>query len=135
MARTVDIEYVGDPEILDDVVKYQIASGAIPPESAAVLRGAAMMRSQVVPGVTCRRVDPEWFQTSRPYQWGPEPGTFVQPVLADDVDKILGSSSGHQFRRADDPLKDLVLPQRGLKLVDGVEGASLTDLFPSAAGS
>jgi hypothetical protein len=72
-------------------------------------------------------VDPEYFGTSRPYVWGPK--TFVVAVDEPDVDKILGSASGHQFRRVGEDGVQVIIPPSNFVLVDEVEGVSLTDVY------
>jgi hypothetical protein len=130
MRRTVRIVYRGDPPVLDELTKWRMAEGLIPPGSAAVLRGAEVVRSQVMPGVSFRKIDPEFFGTSRYYQFGPSASSYTQEVLVEDVDKILGSSSGHQFVREDDPMRDWVVPPSGLMLVDDIEGGNVREIFP-----
>ena len=127
MSDTVDIEYIGDPPILDDYAMYKIAVGEIPPDAAAVLRGAAMMRSVAIEGVGIRVVDPDTFGVSKVYQFGPH--DFVVAVDKQDVDKILGSDSGYQFRRTDDPLREMTVPVTGIRVVSEVEGVSLSDVY------
>jgi hypothetical protein len=123
---TVDIEYVGDPDILDEVTKFRIATGEILPQSANVMRAAAMQRSQVIEGITRRDVDPEWFGTSRKYVFGPR--IFVVAVEEEDVDKILGSASGHQFRLVGHPGNAIIRPPGNFVMVSEVEGG-LRDIY------
>lgn len=124
-SELVDVEYVGDPDPLDEVTKLRIAMGEIVPQAAAVLRGAAMMRSQAIPGVCKRICDPEYFPgLSRQYVFGPAPETFVQKVTKPDWDVLRGSGSGHQFERVGDPMNELILPRHGedvLRFVNDIE--------------
>lgn len=99
--RTIDLEYIGDPPILDEVTKFRIANGDIGPRGAAVLRMAESNRLKAIPGVTKRYVDPEFFKTTRSYVFGPD--VFVVAVDWGDAKKILDSESGQQFRRLDEP--------------------------------
>jgi len=123
---TVDIEWVGDPPLLDDVTKYRIQMGELPRQSAAVIRAAESQRRAPIQGVTKRLVDVESFQTSRNYLWGPD--EFVVAVDKKDVDKILGSTSGHQFRIVGEPGTDLIRPPMDIAFVSEVEGVSLADV-------
>jgi hypothetical protein len=125
--QSVDIEWVGDPPLLDDVTKLRIQMGELPPMSAAVIRAAETQRNIPVKGVTKRAVDPEFFGTSRPYIWGPD--SFVVSVDAQDVDKILGSDSAHQFRRVGEDGVQVILPSSNFALVNEVEGKSLKDIY------
>jgi hypothetical protein len=137
MTKTVDIEYIGDPPILDEVTKFRIANGELPPHSAAIVRGAEAQLSVAKHGITKRVVEPEWFGTSQEYIFGPF--TFVVAVLAEDVDKILGSSSGYQFRRVGDPANEILRPAPNMLAVGEIdprlltgeeqEGRSLRDIF------
>ncbi len=125
---TVDIEWVGDPPLMDDLTKFRIATGDLPPMAAAVMRGAESQRNRPISGVTIRAVDPEFFGVSRKYTWGPE--NFVVAVEDQDVDKILGDPySGHQFRRVGDPDVEIIRPASNFVLVSEVDGASLTDVY------
>jgi len=116
---TVDIEYVGDPPVIDEIMRYRMAVGELPLDAAAVLRGAEMDRCTAFPEVDVRVIDPEYFGTSRQYTFGPH--TFVTAVERQDVDKILGSSSGHQFRIVGDPMNDVVLPRQPFRFVNDLE--------------
>lgn len=106
MSKTIDLEYVGDPPILDDTAKMRIARGDITKEGAAILRSADMCRLKAIPGLTRRIVDVESFHTSREYVFGPD--VFVVAVTHADAHKILDSESGQQFRRCDAP--DIIIP-------------------------
>ena len=126
--ETVDVEYLGDPPLLDEVTKFRIQTGEIPPQAAAVVRGAEMQISIRAEGITKRVVDPEYFGTSRQYVFGPY--AFVVAVDKDDVDKILGSSAGYQFRRVGDPAAQIIRPAANFVEVSEVEGVSLHDIYP-----
>jgi hypothetical protein len=129
---SVDIEWVGDPPLLDDVTKLRIQMGELPSMSAAVIRAAESQRLVPIPGVTIRKVDPEFFGTSRPYVWGPEAneeGKFVVSVDDPDVDRILGSDSSHQFRRVGDEGVRVITPSSHFALVGEIEGTSLKDIY------
>lgn len=115
----VDIEYIGDPPVIDEIMKYRMTIGEIPPDAAAVIRGAEQTRCTAVQGIDIRVIDPEWFGTSQRYVFGPS--NFIVGVEPEDVDKILGSASGHQFRRVGDPLNDIYLPRQPFRFVDGVD--------------
>lgn len=115
----VDIEYIGDPPVIDEIMKYRMAIGEIPADSAAVIRGAEQIRCTAVKGIDRRVVDPEWFGTSQKYVFGPD--DYIVGVEPEDVDKILGSASGHQFRRVGDPLNEIYLPRQPFRFVDGVD--------------
>ena len=118
---TVDIEFVGDPPLMDDITRLRIQTGEIPPSAARILRLAEQDMVKAVKHVTKRVVDPEYFQTSRQYVFGPL--DFVVAVEKEDVDKILGSESGHQFRLVGaEPEFQIVKPNTGLVLVDEREG-------------
>ena len=123
---SVDIEFVGDPPMLDDITRLRIAMGDLPHFAAEVLRDAEASRVQAVKGVTKRIVDPEYFGTSRQYVFGPS--VFIVAVEARDVDKIMGSSSGHQFRIVGDPGNDVIRPAPNVMLVSTLEG-SINDVF------
>lgn len=112
----IDVEYVGDPDPLDDVTKLRIVMGEIPTSAANVLRSAAIQRFNAIKGVSIRKVDPEFFGVSKPYVFGPH--SFFEKVTRKDYEIIKASASGHQFRRAGDPAR-LVLPR------DGEEGLVL----------
>lgn len=116
----VKIEFVGDPPLLDDVTRLRIQLGEIPASAANVLRRAEMGMTKAVRRVTKRVVDPEWFQTSQQYVFGPD--NFVVEVEQDDVDKIMGSESGHQFRIVGEPTVQVIQPPSGIVLVDEKEG-------------
>lgn len=118
MSNTVDMVYVGDPPVIDEITRFMLAEGKVHPEAAAVLRGAEMHRCTAVVGIDKRYVDPEYFGTSRRYIFGPD--TFVVAVEKEDVDKIKGSSSGHQWRIVGDPLEDFILPEHTLRMVDEI---------------
>lgn len=123
MGRKVKIEFIGDQPALDDVAKARISLGQLPPEAAGVLRDANMLRVYPLPGVVHRDVDPEYFGTSRRYQFGPDKASYIQEVEAEDVDKIMGSSSGHQFRVLNDdgtPVHRLILPQPSIEFVSEI---------------
>jgi hypothetical protein len=124
---TVDIEWVGDPPLLDELTKLRIQLGELPSMSAAVIRAAESQRRSPFTGVTVRRVDVDSFHTSRDYTFGPY--VFVTAVDAKDVDKILGSPSGHQFRIVGEPGIEIIRPPIDLAFVNEVEGVSLTDIF------
>jgi hypothetical protein len=120
---SVDIEFVGDPPLMDDITRLRIQTGEIPESAVKVLRKCETGMTKAVDFVTKRVIDPEWFGTSRRYVFGPKPGTFVQSVEDEDVDKILGSDSGHQFRTLTDTGEPtVVLPNTGIVLVDEKEG-------------
>jgi hypothetical protein len=119
MDDTVDMVYVGDPPVLDEITRFMLATGQIHPEAAAVLRGAEVYRSTAIPGIDKRLVDPEYFGTSRQYVFGPV--NFTVAVEKRDVDKIKGSTSGHQFKVVGDPMEDFVLPEPGLRIIDEIE--------------
>jgi hypothetical protein len=130
MAQTVDIEYLGDPPIMDDVTKFRIAVGEIDPEAATLLRSADTQRNQAVKGVTKRVVDPEYFGTSRRYVFdGSTMPPFVTAVDKRDVDKILGSDSSHQFRIYGHEGIEIIRPAGDFQLVGEVEGKSLNDVY------
>lgn len=118
MGDTVDLVYVGDPPVIDEITRFMLAEGMVHPEAAAVLRGAEMHRCTAVEGVDKRYVDPEYFGTSKQYIFGPS--TFVVAVEKEDVDKIRGSASGHQWRVVGDPLEDFILPEHTLRVVDEI---------------
>jgi len=126
MSDTVDVEYVGDPPLLDDFTKFRIQTGEISSQEAAILRGAQCQLAQAVPGMWKRVVDPEWFGTSKQYVFGPN--SFVVAVDRVDVDKILGSASGHQFRVHGTESTPIIPPPMNLVKVSEVEGASLHDV-------
>jgi hypothetical protein len=128
---TVDIEWVGDPEVLDEVTKFRIQMGEIHPMAATVVRSADIQRTQRVKGITKRVVDPDYFPgLSRAYTWGPD--TFVTPVDDEDVDIILGDpGSGHQFRRWWPGIEDegIIRPDpRILEVGEPIEG-NLVDVY------
>jgi hypothetical protein len=118
---TVDIEFVGDPPLMDDITRLRIQTGQIPKSAVNVLRRAEQDMTKAVHYVTKRVVDPEWFGTSRQYVFGPK--NFVVAVEREDVDKIMGSDSGHQFRIVgqNDEFQ-IVKPNTGLVLVKEVHG-------------
>ena len=107
---TIDIEYVGDPPIMDEIAKYRIAQGLISDKGAAVLRAADASRLKAIPGLTKRIVDQGSFGTSRDYQFGPE--VFVVAVEWEDAKKIMDSESGNQFRRMDE--QRIIIPQQAV---------------------
>ena len=128
--ETVDVEWVGDPPLLDDTTRLRIAMGELPPESATVLRAAESQRQRTAPakGVSIRTVDPEYFGTSRQYIWGPD--VFVTAVAKEDVDKILGDPySGHQFRLKGEAGIQVITPPSSITLVEEFEGATLRDIY------
>lgn len=127
MARTVDIEYIGDPPLMNEVTKFRIAAGEVHPDAATLIRAADTQRSQAVKGVSKRVVDPEYFGTSRQYVFGP--WDFVVAVDAKDVDRILGSESSHQFRLAGHPGVEIIQPPGDLVLVSEIEGKTLNDVY------
>jgi hypothetical protein len=124
---TVDIEWVGDPPLLDEVTQLRIAMGELPAMSATVLRAAETQRKRPVQGITKRYVDVDSFQTSRNYTFGPD--VFVTAVDKRDVDKILGSASGHQFRIKGEPGIEVIRPAYDIALVSEYEGVSLNDVY------
>jgi hypothetical protein len=127
VGKYVDVEYIGDPPILDDVTKFKIQTGEIPASAAAVLRGAEAQLSVVLTGVTKRIVDPEYFGTSEQYVFGPFTFTITMPE--DDAEKICGSSSGYQFRiKGSDDAPQIIRPALNMVLVSEVEG-SLKDIY------
>ena len=117
---SVDIEFVGDPPLMDEITRLRIQTGEIPPSAARVLRRAEMGLTRAIENVTRRVVDPEYFGTSRQYVFGPK--SFIVAVEDKDVDKILGSDSSHQFRRVGDESMRIVRPNTGITLVNEVEG-------------
>lgn len=120
MARRVDLVFVGDPPMLDDFAKLQIAMGEMPPEAATILRAADAQRTTAVKGVDKRLIEPEYFPgLSQPYTFGPD--VFERSVDAKDADIILGSSSGHQFRRKGAPEDEIVKPPSHFVLVSEEE--------------
>jgi hypothetical protein len=127
---TVPIEYVGDPPVIDEIMQFRLARGEFLPEAEAIIRQAEMERCTAIKGIDKRQVDPEYFGTSRQYIFGPL--DYVVDVERRDVDKIMGSASGHQFRRVGDPINDLVLPRQPFRFVDeftltGADGAKRID--------
>lgn len=106
MSKTIDLEYIGDPPILDDYTRMRIARGEVSRRSASVLRMAEEHRLKAIPGVTRRIVDVESFHTSREYVFGP--WEYTQAVSHADAHKILDSESGQQFRRCDSP--EIIIP-------------------------
>jgi hypothetical protein len=128
MTETVDVEFIGDPPILDEVTKFRIAVGEIHPEAAAVIRAADIQRVQRVQGITKRVVDPDGFPGCKgAYVFGPS--VFVVAVDRRDVDVILGSGSGHQFQIVGDPANDIVRPAHQVHIIEEVEGRTLGDVF------
>lgn len=126
--KTIDIEYVGDPPLMDDVTQLRIAMGELPPMGAQVIRAAETQRRRPVKGITKRVVDPEYFGTSRQYVFGPD--NHVAAVDEPDVDKILGDpGSGHQFRRKGEAGIQVIIPPSDIALVDEVDGVSLHDIY------
>jgi hypothetical protein len=126
MLDTVDIEYVGDPPVLDEITKIRIQMGEIHPKAATIMRAAEAQRLTAIKGIDKRVVDPEWFQTSRQYVFGPD--NFVVAVEKDDADKILGSVDEHQFHRVGDPVNEIIRPSGNILMVSEIEGRSLTDI-------
>lgn len=128
MLDTVDIEYVGDPPILDEVTKLRIAMGELHPQAATVMRSAETLRCTAIRGINKRLVDREFFDSrlSQDYVFGPH--CFVVAVAKKDVEIILRSADSHQFRRTDDPLNQIILPASNMVLVSEMEGASLKDV-------
>ena len=116
----VDIEFVGDPPLMDDVTRLRIQMGEIPASAVKVLRRAEQGMTKAIKHVTKRVVDPEWFGTSKQYVFGPK--NFVVAVEDQDVDKIMGSDSCHQFRIVGQPTVEVIRPQTGIVLVDEKEG-------------
>ena len=119
---TIEVEYVGDPNPLDDVVKMRIAMGHIPESAANVIRSASLRRSKAVVNVNRRLVEPEHFGTSKTYTFGPK--VFKQRVLKRDYEKMKQSTSGHQFRAVGDPMGNMILPrdgEEGIVMVSRVE--------------
>ncbi len=122
MVDELDVEYIGDPEVMDEVMSARIALGMIPLDAANVIRGAALMRCTAVKGVNKRMVDQESFGTSKEYEFGPQ--NFVTKVLKRDYEKIKASSCGHQFRVPSDPMNALILPrggESGIRIVNTIE--------------
>lgn len=117
--RTVDLEYIGDPPILDDLARYRIATGQIDKRGAAVLRDAEDMRLKAIKGITIRHVEQEHFGTSRDYTFGPT--EFVLTVSYEDYEKIMESESAHQFRLHSDAV-EIVRPELDILMDDAVEG-------------
>lgn len=113
--RTVDIEFIGDPPMLDEVAKARIALGEIPSSAATILRSAEAQRTTAIRGIDRRLVEPEYFGTSKKYVFGPD--VFVVGVDATDVDKILGSAAGHQFRRVGAPENEIIRPAANFVIV------------------
>jgi hypothetical protein len=115
---TVQVEYIGDPPVIDEIMQFRIANGEFIPETEAIIRAAEMTRCTAIRGVDRRVVDPEWFGTSRQYVFGPI--DFVVDVERRDVDKIKGSSSGHQFIVVGQEINELVLPKQPFRFIDEV---------------
>lgn len=126
MLDTVDIVYVGDPPVLDEITKLRIAMGEVHPEAATIMRAAEAQRLTAIPGIDRRIVDADSFGTSRDYVFGPD--NFVVAVEMQDVDKILGSRDEHQFRRVGDPVNEIVRPNANIIMVSEIEGRTLTDI-------
>jgi hypothetical protein len=127
VADEVDVEYLGDPPILDEFTKFKIQTGEISPNEAAVLRGAEAQLSVVMTGVTKRVVDPEWFDTSQQYIFGPYIYTIT--MSREDAEKICGSASGYQFRiKGSDDAPQIIRPALNMVLVSEVEG-NLYDIY------
>lgn len=115
---TVQMEYIGDPPVIDEIMQFRIARGEFLPQSEALIRTAEMTRCTAIRGVDRRVIDPEWFGTSRQYVFGPI--DFVVDVERRDVDKIKGSASGHQFIVVGQEINELVLPKQPFRFVDEV---------------
>lgn len=107
----IDVEYIGDPNPLDEVMKAKIAMGMIPRAAANVIRGAAIKRSKAIKTVNIRIVDQKTFGTSMDYTFGPK--SFVTKMKVSDYQKVKETTSAHQFRRVGDPLNNLILPRHG----------------------
>lgn len=108
---TIEVEYVGDPNPLDEVTKIRIAMGEIPESAANVLRSASVRRAKAIKGVNKRVVDPEYFGTSKTYVFGPQ--NFKVKMLKRDYERVKASRSGHQFRGPGDVRNNLILPRDG----------------------
>lgn len=108
MSKTIDLEFIGDPPIMDESTVMRIATGELSDRSANVLRMAEQHRIRAIPGVVRRVVDKESFDTSRDYIFGPSAESYVQAVDHADAHKILDSESGQQFRRCDS--LDIIIP-------------------------
>lgn len=115
--ETMDLEYIGDPPILDDVAAMRIATGEVTSKGAAILRAAEQSRLKAITHVTRRIVDPASFGTSREYVFGPT--EFVVAVDWEDGKKILASESGNQFRQTSDTA--LIIPRGGVAFADEYE--------------
>lgn len=107
----IDVEYVGDPNPLDEVMRMKIALGQIPASAANVIRVAAMKRSKAIRKVNIRIVDQPTFGTSQQYVFGPL--EFIQKMKREDYLKVKETTSAHQFRWVDDPMNKYILPRGG----------------------
>jgi hypothetical protein len=108
---TIEVEYVGDPNPLDEITKIRIAMGEIPESAANVLRSAAVRRAKAIKGVNKRIVDPEYFGTSKRYVFGPH--DFKVKMTKRDYERVKASRSGHQFRGPGELRNSLILPRDG----------------------
>lgn len=118
--RLVEVEWIGDPPILDDFTKARIAAGEVPQEAVAVLRAAEQRRNKVLKGYTKRIVDPDYFPgLSGQIVFGPD--VFVKLISYSDADILLGSSSCHEFRLAGNDALRMELPANDIALVGEME--------------
>lgn len=108
---TVEVEYVGDPNPFDDIMKLRIAMGEIPEGAANVLRAAAIRRAKAIKGINVRVVDPYYFGVSKEYRFGPN--SFKLRMDKRDYEKLKASPSAHQFKGPGDLRNALVLPRDG----------------------
>ena len=122
----VEIEFIGDPPIIDAMTSLRITMGELPKGSVAVLRAAEARRLKAIPGYSKRVLDPEYFTgLSRKIEFGPD--VFTRLVSYRDADIILGSASAHQFRLAGKDALHVELPVNDIALVgeDDLNAAQL----------
>ena len=132
------IEWVGRPSIFaDPVFEYRRAAGLISQQELNILREIATRSVYRVDGHTARRLGPDDpAGLSRWYQWGPEPGSYVQEVEDGDWRLITESRSRKEFQDITDGVPEpspIILPHGGIRVTKEEEFSSLQDYLRAAA--
>lgn len=128
------IEWVGQPSIFDDprVIHGRI-TGKIGEAELRILRVAASKRLYRVDGAVVRELRPDQVEgLSKTYRWGPDPGSYVQPMSESDWALIRALPfDAKQFRDVTDgvPAERFVLPQAEFQVVKEEHFRSVRDLL------
>lgn len=117
----VNVQYIGDPDPLDEVTRVKMLMGQIPAAAAAIIRKAGIKRCKATEGVNRRIVDPVSFGTSQTYEFGPN--TFIVSMPKSDYLEIKKTTSGHQFILEGD---QLIIPRGGDNFLHVVDERNYT---------